>query len=76
MEGESQGILLLLLLLLSNGTEVYLMYLIRLGLGCPGSPMSLYGPTLHATPIDSCIGFQRKINISCIIMSCGNKLKN
>ena len=40
---------------------------------CPGSLMSLYCPTLLATPVDLCIVFQCKLNISCI-MSCGNKL--
>ena len=34
--------------------------------------MNLYGPTLLATPIDLCIVFQWKRNISCI-MSCENK---
>ena len=32
----------------------------RTGLGCPGSLMSLYGPTFHATPIELCIKFQCK----------------
>ena len=27
-------------------------------LGYPGSIMSLYGPTFHATPIDLCVKFQ------------------
>ena len=40
--------------------------------GCPGSLMSLYGPTFHVTPVDLCIILQCNLFISCI-MSCGNK---
>ena len=35
--------------------------------------MTFSGPKLLATPIDLCIVFQWKLNISCI-MSCGNQL--
>ena len=31
---------------------------VKLRLGCPGSLMSLYGPTFHVTPVDLCIIFQ------------------
>ena len=44
-----------------------------LRLGCPGSLMSLYGPTFHITPVDLCIIFHCNLYISCI-MSCGNKI--
>ena len=44
-----------------------------LRLGCPGSLMSLYGPTFHVTRVDLCIMFQCNLYISCI-MSCGNKI--
>ena len=45
----------------------------RLRLGCPGSLMSLYGPTFHVTPVNLCIIFQYNLYISCI-MSFGNKI--
>ena len=45
----------------------------RLRLGCPGSLVSLYGPTFHVTPVYLCIIFQCSLYISCI-MSCGNKI--
>ena len=46
----------------------------RLRLGCPGSHMSLYGPTFHVTRVDLCIMFlfQCNIYISCI-MSCESR---
>ena len=40
---------------------------------CPGSLMSLYGPTFHVTPVDLCIIFQCNLYIFCI-MPCGKKL--
>ena len=40
---------------------------------CPGSLISLYGPTFHVTPVDLCIIFQCNLYISCIV-SCGNKI--
>ena len=45
----------------------------RLRLGCPGSLMSLSGPTFHVTPVDLCIIFQCNLYVSCI-MSCVNKI--
>ena len=52
---------------------LFLLYLIRLRLGCIGSLTRLYGPIFHVTPVDLCIIFQCNLYISCI-MSCGNKL--
>ena len=45
---------------------------VRLRLACPGSLISLYGPTFHVIPFDLCIIIQCNLYISCI-MSCGNK---
>ena len=42
----------------------------RLRLGCPGSLMSLHGPTFHVTPVDLCIIFQCNLYIypvSCLV---------
>ena len=55
--------------------NICLLYFIRLGLGCPRSLKSLYGPTFHATPIDSRIVFQYKLYMSCV-MFFGNKLQS
>ena len=44
----------------------------RLRLGCPGSLMSLYGPTFHVTPVYLFIILKCNLYIS-YIMSCGNK---
>ena len=38
---------------------------VRLRLGCPGSLMSLNGPTFHVTPVYLCIIFQCNLYISC-----------
>ena len=46
---------------------------VRFRLGYHGSPMSLYGPTFHVTPVDLSIIFQCYLYISCI-MSYGNKI--
>ena len=48
---------------------------IRLRLGCPGSLMSLYGPTFHVTPVDLCVIFQCNLyNYISSIKSCVNKI--
>ena len=55
---------------------LYTLYLIRLGwlrLGCPGSLMSLYGPTFHVTPVDLCIIFQ--CNLYIYPVSCLEEIK-
>ena len=46
-----------------------------LRLGCPGSLMSLDGPTFHVTPVDLGIIFQCKLYVTCI-MSCEKKTKS
>ena len=49
------------------------LHRIRLKLGCPGSLMCLYEPTIHVTSVDLCIKFQCNLYTSCI-MACGNKI--
>ena len=45
-------------------------------LRCPGSLMSLYGPTFHITPVDLGIIFQCTLYVSCIMSSCLVKINS